>query len=460
MMTFRSFAIVCSFAAGTALAQDPSSLIQREMQRQKVPGCSVAVVRAGKVVFAKGFGIANQEWKAKATAETVYRIGSVTKQFCAALILMLQDEGKLKLDDPISMYWKGGPEYLQKVTIRQMLNHTSGIPNYTENTAFVFSPTALNVPRFNQFLADTKPTAAPGERWSYCNTAYWMLGEVVATVSGKSFEAFLKERITDPLRMTQTRYFDVNRFTPYRAAGYSWSKDRVINAIALRSDVPGAAGAMESTVLDLAKWDIALRSKKLLSEKSYKEWWTPAPLNGGGTYPYGMGWAVAQDSVSDEPLISHSGGIPGFTSYICRFPASDLSVIVLTNVLGGDESPQIIAHRTARLFLPAQEPKPIKDIEPKLTRSLEAVIEGLSKGKVRDDLVSPDMAKVLKQFASDVSDLLSTAGTPLKLQLVSETRSGKEVRRKYVGIGKTASIAFRVAFDDAGIITGMQSELY
>ena len=341
-------AIVLMFtAAVVARADKIDDFVKAEMQRQHVPGVSVAVVKDGKIVKAEGYGLANIELNVPARPETVYKIGSVSKQFIASGIMMLIQEGKISLDDKISKFLDGTPDTWKDITIRHLLTHTSGIvreapgfdPLKIQNDADVIK-TAYPLPlRFT-----------PGEKYEYCNVGYFSLAEIIRKVSGKPWGDFLNERIFTPLEMTATRTTTITDLVPNRANGYLWRSGKFENAeiyFALRP-----SGAFLSTVLDLAKWDASLYTDRFLKQTTRDQMWTPLKLNNGTSFPYGFGWQL--EPLAGHKLVSHGGSLPGFRAGLARFVDDKLTVVVLTN--GDNANPSAIAQGVADLFIPGLLP--------------------------------------------------------------------------------------------------------
>lgn len=350
--------ILLAVATVTAQADKVDEYVKAEMQRQKIPGVSIAVVKDGKIVKAEGYGLANVELNVAARAETVYKIGSVSKQFIAAGIMLLIQEGKLSLDDKISRFLEGTPDAWKDITIRHLLTHTSGIvreapgfdPLKIQNDADVIK-TAYPLPlRF-----------APGEKWEYCNVGYFSLAEIIRKVSGKPWGDYLSERLFTPLEMNDTRTTTMTGIVQNRANGYVWRNGKLENAsiyFALRP-----SGAFLSSVLDLAKWDAALYTDKILRQSILSQMWMPVKLNNGATHPYGLGWELSD--VAGHKRVYHGGSLPGFRAQFSRFVDDKLSVIVLTN--GDNADPNLIAVGIAALYLPGLIPeRRVAKIDPQI----------------------------------------------------------------------------------------------
>jgi CubicO group peptidase (beta-lactamase class C family) len=353
------FALALLLAATVAVRADKiDDYVKAEMQRQQIPGVSIAVIKDGKIVKAEGYGLANVELNVPARPETVFKIGSVSKQFLATGIMLLIQDGKISLDDKISKFLDGTPDTWKEITIRHLLTHTSGIvreapgfdPLKIQNDADVIK-TAYPLPlRF-----------APGEKYEYCNVGYFSLAEIIRKVSGKPWGDFLNERVFTPLDMNATRTTSMTDLVQNRANGYFRKDGKVQNAsiyFALRP-----SGAFLSTVLDLAKWDAALYTEKILKASIRDQMWVPTKLNNGTSFPYGFGWEL--DTIAGHRLIAHGGSLPGFRSSFMRFVDDKLSVVVLANDDIAD--PKAMALGIAALNIPGLIPeRSVAKIDPKI----------------------------------------------------------------------------------------------
>ena len=300
---------------------------------------SVLVAEKGKVIYKKGFGMADMEWNIVNQPDTKHRLGSITKQFTAVVIMQLVEQGKLKLDVPISTYL---PDYPKKngevITIHHLLTHTSGIPNMTSFPRFVkdvmrnsYTPVQLV-----NMSADSTLEFKPGERFAYSNSGYLLLGYIIEKVTGKSYEQVLQENIFTPLRMNNTGYDHHRTLLKHRASGYERSGTRYVNADFIDMSVPHAAGAMYSTVEDLYLWDQALYGNQLLRKENMDLLFAKHIPSGGGYYGYG--WSIGEMPLGNTTeriqTTGHGGGINGFNTQITRIP-SDKSFVVLLNNTGG-----------------------------------------------------------------------------------------------------------------------------
>jgi len=343
--------LLLSLAASVVVrADEVDDFIKTEMQKQHIPGLSLAVIKDGKIIKVAGYGLANVELNVAAAPETVYKIGSVSKQFIASGIMLLIDEGKISLDDKVSKFLEGTPDTWKQITVRHLLTHTSGLVREAPG----FDPYKVQ----NDF--DVIKTAyplplhfAPGEKWEYCNVGYFTLAEIIHRVSGKPWGDYLAERVFKPLEMNATQTTTIKEIVPNRASGYIWIDNKLQNAenyFALRP-----SGAFLSSVLDLAKWDAVLYTDKVLKQSIRDQMWKPfiqtnSASAGETAIYYGFGWEIS-DPVPGHKKISHGGSLPGFRAILTRFIDDRLTVVILTN--GDGARPGPMANRVAEIYLPS-----------------------------------------------------------------------------------------------------------
>jgi CubicO group peptidase (beta-lactamase class C family) len=315
--------------AGALGAENVDKYVETQMKQQRMPGLALAVVKDGKVVLAKGYGLANVEHNVPVKPETIFQSGSVGKQFTATAVMMLVEEGKLALDDRISKYLKHAPETWKDITVQHLLTHTSGIKTY--------SPTDLNMRQDYTEEELVKKAASfrldfpPGQKWSYSNTGYVLLGVIIRKASGEFYGDFLQKRVFQPLGMETARIINEADIVPNRAAGYRLADGKLKNQEWVSPSLNATAdGSLYLTVLDMAKWDAALYTEKLLKRSSLEQMWTPVKTTDGKSHPYGFGWAV--QTAGGHKIVAHGGAWQGFMSAIVRYPDDKLTVIVLTNL--------------------------------------------------------------------------------------------------------------------------------
>jgi CubicO group peptidase (beta-lactamase class C family) len=306
---------------------------------------SALVAKDGKVIFSKGYGMANAEWDIPNTPQTKFRLGSITKQFTAASILLLQERGKLSVQDPVCKYIAECPKAWEPITIHHLLTHTSGIPSYTDvKSPEEFRKMSISSVTPAGFVDSFKSKPLEftvGEKMKYNNSGYFMLGYIVEKISGRSYESFLRENIFTPLKMEDTGYDTHDRILKKRATGYSMKAGRMVNSDYLDMSVPYAAGSLYSTVEDLFTWNEALFSDKLLSAKSREAMMTVDKND----YAYGL----AINRQHNRGMVSHGGGINGFSTILARFPDEKVTIVVLRNANYGNPNPGRISQDLAAI---------------------------------------------------------------------------------------------------------------
>lgn len=340
-----------ALAAAPASAQidKVDAYVKAEMQRGKIPGVSIAVVRNGEVVLAKGYGLSNVELNVAATPETIYQSGSVGKQFTATLVMMLVEEGKLGLDDRIGKYFPEAPATWKNITVRHLLTHTSGISNSLYDD-MDFSQAYTEDELVEEIVAlplDFKP----GAEWNYSNPGYILLGVLVHRVTGKFYGDVMREKIFEPIGMKTARIITEEDIVPNRADGYRLVKGTLKNQEWIDPELNTTAdGSIYLTVLDMVAWDAALSTEKLLKKSSLDLMWTPAKLGNGKSVPMGYGFGWMTGDTRGHRFVRHGGGWQGFSTHILRYLDQKLTVIVLTNLAGADASQ--IAGGIAGLYEP------------------------------------------------------------------------------------------------------------
>src|SRR5947208_7244590 len=333
----RSFALILLVAV-SCLAQDSleskvDEYVRAEMQAQHIPGLSLAVIKDGRIVLAKGYGLANVELQAPARPETIFQSGSMGKQFTATAVMMLVEAGKLNLSDPITKYFTDAPDGWKNITVRHLLTHTAGTTDYPSDFQFRRDYSEAELLK----RAEAIPLSfQPGEKWSYSNLGYVLLGILFYKVSGQFYGDFLQERVFQPLGMTTARIISEADIIPNRAAGYRLVKGELKNQDWVSPSLNTTAdGALYLTVYDMAKWDAALYTEKLIKKSSLEHVWNPVNMNYGQTLPYGFGLSL--NEVRGHHIIEHSGSWQGFKSYIARYVDDKLTVVVFVNLIQANQ---------------------------------------------------------------------------------------------------------------------------
>jgi len=355
--------------ADQALSTKVDEAVTALMREQKIPGTAIAIVRDGKIIKATGYGLANVELNVPVTPQTIFQAGSTGKQFLATAILLLAEEGKLTLDDSVTKYFPEAPQSWKPITIRHLLAHTSGLPDVWGETVEGLYTNAL-VDMHRDYTEDEllhvylkqQLKFQPGEKWEYSNTGYQILGFLIRRLTGKSHSDFIRERIFQPLGMDTAQVITEANIVPNRSAGYILVKGELKNQEWIAPSLNTTAdGPYYMTVLDLAKWDAALYTEKILKRSSLEQMWTTqAKLNNGKTYPYGLGWFLAE--ANGHRLTYHTGGNQGFFVNISRYVDDHLTIIVMNNLDEDHCDTLQISGVIASLYIPETKGKnPIKD---------------------------------------------------------------------------------------------------
>lgn len=389
------FAILLSlFApAASARADRVDDYVREQMRLRHVPGLALAVVRDGRVVKERGYGFASVELDVPATSATVFEIGSISKQITAAAVMMLVEEGKVALDDPVSKYIPESPEAWRGVTVRHLLTHTSGLKNYNGLPGFELTE-RLKRAEFVKRIGAHPPNFAPGEVHSYGNINYSLLGYIIEASSGRTYWQFVSERIFKPLGMNTTHDRDPRYVIKNRAGGYEWEDGGLVGRDYDLTDV-FSAGAIVSTVRDLEKWDAAFTGRRLLKPSSLEQVWTPVRLNSGKTYPYGFGWYV--ETLRGHEVRRHTGQTAGFAASLAHFPDDRMTVIVLCN-LGTIGVAGRVGQAVAKLYVPALSLRALRiqrDEDPQTGARLRELLRGQLAGKADAEALTKDARESL-----------------------------------------------------------------
>ena len=340
--------VICSTSVFAQQAPDAvDEYIRAEMEKQHIPGLSLLVSRDGNPIRAQGYGLANVELQVPVKPETVFQSGSVGKQFTATAVMMLVEENKIGLEDPLTKFFPDAPAAWKQVTVRELLSHTAGFTDYPKSFNFRKDYTEDEVLK----IVEGIPVAYPaGTKWSYSNLGYATLGILIHKVTGKFYGDFLQERIFKPLDMSTTRIISEADIIPNRAAGYRLVKGELKNQEWVAPMINTTAdGSLYFSINDLAKWDAALYTEKLLKRSSLDQMWTVAKLQNGQPNQdhYGFGWSL--ETKNGHKVIGHGGSWQGFKTHISRYVDDKLTVVVLINQ--ADAEPGPITDRVAEMYL-------------------------------------------------------------------------------------------------------------
>jgi CubicO group peptidase (beta-lactamase class C family) len=398
-----------------------------EMKRSQIPGVAIAVVKDGKIIREQGYGYADLEHKVKVTPDTIFQSGSVGKTFTAALVMLLAQEGKLSLDDPIAKHLANTPKAWEGITVRHLLTHTSGLgdpyakldltKNYTDEELIALE-------------ADVPVLFAPGEKWSYSNMGYHLLGFICNKVGGKFYGDQLRERIFAPLGMG-TRVISEADIIPHRARGYERKNGQLVNQswVAPRLNTT-ADGSLYLTARDLAKWDLALYGDQVLPASVRQASWTPAKLNNGNPTGYGYGWQLFERN--GHRVVGHGGAWQGFRAQLNRFVDDKLSVVVLAN--SATARPGKLADIVAAHYVPALEPKvapAIAETEPAMAERVRAMFAQIAAGKLPDGLSDKAAERLSPEFLAMVAEDLRGWGTLRTVEPLSRSVDGEVRNYRY-----------------------------
>jgi len=340
-------ATCASQAQSPATTAAVTDYVKAEMQRQHIPGLSLLVVKGGNIIRAEGFGLANVELQVPVKPETVFQSGSVGKQFTATAVMMLVEEGKIGLDDPLTKYFSDAPASWTDITVRNLLSHTAGLGDYPKDFDFRKDWTEDQELKLVEGIPLAFP---PGTNWEYSNLGYLTLGILIHRVTGEFYGDFLQQRIFQPLGMTSTRIISEADIVPNRSAGYQLVKGELKNQEWVAPMINTTAdGSLYFSILDLAKWDAALYTEKLLKRSSLDQMWTPVKLKSGQPNKgnYGFGWEI--DDRNGHRCIHHNGAWQGFETAIDRYVDDKLTVVALSNL--AESSPGKIAQHVAEMYL-------------------------------------------------------------------------------------------------------------
>jgi CubicO group peptidase (beta-lactamase class C family) len=393
------------------------------------------------------------------TAETMFQSGSVGKQFTSAAVMLQVEDGKLALNDSIAKYFKDAPASWRSITVRHLLTHTSGIPDYAVD-AFDYRKDYTEDELVKMAYA-LKLDFEPGSRWSYSNTGYLLLGALIRKVSGEFYGDVLKKRVFSPLGMKTARVISEEDIVPNRAAGYRLVEGQLKNQEWVAPTLNTTAdGALYLNLLDYIAWDRALRAKTLLRPESWAQVYTPVSLNSGKTYPYGFGWNVGESS--GQPWYQHGGSWQGFRTGISRYLGDDLTIVVLTNL--AEATPSRFIDGIVMIFDPQASKiipnSPLADQEPAVTERVRRLLASAKDGKLSPDEFADVSAGFFPDSAKYLAELLGPLGTPTRLELLDRRELGDDRVYQYAARYGERTYRVRLALAPDGKISefGVQPE--
>lgn len=443
------FVLMAGLCAGTVRADALDDAIERMMQSRQVPGLALVVVKDGKIVREQGYGLANVELGVPVTPDTVFQVASTGKTFTAALVLLLERDGKLKLDDPISRYLDNTPKAWAGITIRHLLTHTSGLgdpytkidlrKDYTDDELIALE-------------ASMPLLSAPGERFAYSNAGYHLLGFICKRVGGKFFGDQLKERIFAPLGMKTAGVISESDIVPGRAAGYERIEGKLQNQRWVAPSLNRTAdGTIALSARDLARWSMALDGDTILDPRAKEASWTPARLNDGSSGPYGLGWYVG--SHNGRRMVQHGGAWQGFKASLQRYPDDGLTVVVLANSAAARQGK--IADLAAAHYVPAlatPRAPAIADRDPAGTARARKAMGELLAGRIPDGLSQSERGRYNQRWVTQIAAEFREYGPLRAVEVLARSSegNGKQARYRFLFENETALMALHQ--DSKGLI--------
>ena len=429
----------------------------QSLQDQAVGGIALAVVRNGRVVYSRGYGLSSVELQQTMRDSSLFEIGSITKEFTAAAVLSLVDDGRLTLDTPLGKFVPDFPR-ANEITIRDLLSMRSGIQDYTDQPGFdkaAFTPTTPEaiVATVKQLPLDFDP----GTQWEYSNTNYVLLGMVIEKAGGSSYVDTIFNKIVRPLNMLVTTYGNAGASSPDMATGYILQGDRMRPDKPWDLDWAYSAGGLVSNVLDLAVWDTALLSGKVLNDADLRQMWSATTLKDGTSVPYGFGWTI--ESIYGHREIDTNGGLPGYNGRNATFPNDKFDVVVLGNSQAFNAGP--IVRQVFAMFFPPTAAQIAADQSGDAAAAARSryVFRQLQAGTLSASQLLPQAAKRLTpSLLAQAKSQLGKLGAPVKFQQTDKYLLGTQTVYTYSVAFKQAAIGFVVSLDASGKVGSLTVE--
>ncbi len=427
------------------------------LQQQAVPGIALAVVRNGRVVYSRGYGYSSVELQQTMRDGSLFELGSITKQFTAAMILLLVEDGRITLDMPLSLFVPDFPRS-KEITLRELLSMRSGIPDYTDQPGFDKLATKPATPA--DILATVKQLPLdfdPGTRWEYSNTNYVLLGIVIEKASALSYSSELADKIFRPMNMIATQYGNTGASSPDLATGYTFDGQRMRPATPWNLDWAYSAGGLVSNVLELAVFDTALLQGNVVNLVDLRDMWTPTTLKDGTKVPYGYGCTI--ESLYTHREIDDDGGLPGFNGRNAMFPNDKFDVIVFANTQAFDPGP--VVDQVFSLFYPptAQQLAAQRQGDDAALARARDVYRRLAAGTLDASQTTGSAAKRLTStLLAHAKAQLGKLGAPKQFALMDKHLLGDETVYTYRLAFKQGGLEFVVALDAAGKVGTLSVE--
>jgi len=387
-------------------ADGVDDLINAQIAKRQIPGISIAVIKDGKVVRAAGYGVANLELNVAATKDTVYEIGSISKQFTSEAVMLLVEDGKINLDDPINKYLpSNAPDTWKAVTVRNLLNHTSGIKDWTELKDFSYRREYTSE-EFVDLVKGPPLQFAPNTNWAYSNTGLPLLGIIVEKASGMAFEEFVTKRIFTPLGFPTIRFRHQEDVVANRASGYELKDGKITNGEPFRPRIIAPSGGVLASAVDLAQWFTAVLEGKLLKPSSLEQMLAPVKLADGRSVT--NGFAFFTDSFNGHKMIFHHGStVGGFGSVVRYYPKERLTIAIIGNVEDGGWGPEYISHRIANYYISGAYIGGLKEqSDPGTNAKYLSILQSIADNKPSDMLSATYPAKISPDFRKQLAENL------------------------------------------------------
>jgi CubicO group peptidase (beta-lactamase class C family)/imidazolonepropionase-like amidohydrolase len=432
------------------------AIAREEMDRQRIPGLAVAVLKGDRVVLAKGYGFANLEHQVPVTPQTMFESGSMGKMFTAAAVMALVERGTLDLEAPVSRYLPDAPPSWSAIRLRHLLSHTSGIPDYTGDTFdYRKDYTEADLTRMAYALTLEFPA---GQRWNYSNTGYVMLGVILSKVTGKPYWDYLRERLFTPAGMPTARIISESDVVAHRAAGYLVdAKGQYTNQnwVAPLTNTT-ADGSLLVSLDDMVAWARAVRRRAVVAPESWRRVQSAVTLNSGKPYPYGMGWFV--ETLQGQPYLQHGGSWQGFRTQFSYFAGSDLTVIVLANSRTAD--PLAIASRLGAAIDPALAPPPpssapLAGVDAAITTYVRQVLEKTQRGELALADFEFIRQTIVGRMSAAYAALLKPLGGLQALDPMSRSEEGDDRVYTYRARFAQGGASVQVKLGPGGRLTGL-----
>lgn len=443
-----------ALTAQSALSDSVDAYVARHMESQRIPGMAVAVIRAGEVVHAKGYGLANVEHQVPVTTQTVFQSGSVGKAFTVMAVMMLVDEGRVGLEDALPTWFPDAPDTWRAITVRHLLEHTSGLPGYPADFDFRRDRTEAEL---YEIIRAQPLDFAVGERRGYSNLGFVLLGILINKATGMFYGDFLQERIFTPLQMTTARVISEADIVPNRASGYRLVDTTLANQEWVAPSLNTTAdGALHLSVEDMAKWEAALHRGELLSARSYEVMWRRLITNDGVPQPWGFSWLLAD--INGRRVVEHSGGWQGFGSDFLRYPDEQLAVSVFLNRRG--VSPVVPTRHVLEIYQPELSiagAQVIAEVEPAVAGLVRDVVQRIGDGTLSADLFSGMGADDILPHAQQAADEFRSYGAVRRVELIArEELPGGSRMVQYRLSFETRQVVLMLGLDGGNRITSIE----